>query len=148
MGMAAQIDRYVTARPDSNVKDIQADRSEPIPFDSGAASTASGDATIINKARTVSALRELLRLEFAPGLDAQGLRKQARESAHGAIHLFDQMPFAAAHFWNWIRMAVAEWRNRARLRQDFAMLSDRELWDVSLTRADVMNESHRPFWKL
>jgi len=26
-------------------------------------------------------------------------------------------------------------------------LNERELWDIRLTRADVMNETRKPFWK-
>ena len=151
MGMAAQVDRHVTARPDSNAKGIQDGRSEPILFDSGAESALSGDATILNQTTatgpTVSTMRELLRLEFAPGPDVRVVPKQACGLAPAAIPLFDQSPFAGKQFWECVRMVVAGWRNRDRLRRQVASLSDRELWDVSLTRADVMNETHRPFWK-
>jgi len=39
------------------------------------------------------------------------------------------------------------WRQRAHDRRFLAQLSDRDLWDVGLTRGDVWREQSRPFWR-
>lgn len=46
-----------------------------------------------------------------------------------------------------IRARLAEWRRRARSRRDLMALSERELWDLRLTRSDALNEAGKPFWK-
>ena len=38
-------------------------------------------------------------------------------------------------------------RQRTRERREAARFSDRELWDVGLTRADIHREFARPFWR-
>jgi uncharacterized protein YjiS (DUF1127 family) len=38
------------------------------------------------------------------------------------------------------------WRQRARDRRLAAQFSDRDLWDVGLTRGDVYRELAGPFW--
>jgi uncharacterized protein YjiS (DUF1127 family) len=43
--------------------------------------------------------------------------------------------------------AVREWWRRSRSRETLAQLSDRELRDVGLTRADVVRECGKPFWR-
>jgi uncharacterized protein YjiS (DUF1127 family) len=51
----------------------------------------------------------------------------------------------------WLRRAVDVlliWRERARQRRQLRTLSDRMLRDIGLTRADVMAESSKPFWRL
>jgi uncharacterized protein YjiS (DUF1127 family) len=40
------------------------------------------------------------------------------------------------------------WHQRARQRRQLACLSDRMLRDIGLTRADVLAESSKPFWRL
>jgi uncharacterized protein YjiS (DUF1127 family) len=40
------------------------------------------------------------------------------------------------------------WHERARQRRQLRALSDRMLRDIGLTRADVMAESSKPFWRL
>jgi uncharacterized protein YjiS (DUF1127 family) len=42
---------------------------------------------------------------------------------------------------------VVEWRRRASSRRDLARLSDRDLWDLRLTRADAQREANKPFWQ-
>lgn len=42
---------------------------------------------------------------------------------------------------------VHEWRRRARSRRDLLQLSDRDLWDLCLTRADAEREASKPFWQ-
>jgi uncharacterized protein YjiS (DUF1127 family) len=44
-------------------------------------------------------------------------------------------------------MLVLTWRERARARRQLALLSERELNDVGLCRADVADEIGRPFWR-
>ena len=40
------------------------------------------------------------------------------------------------------------WHQRARQRRELQCLSDRMLRDIGLTRADVLAESSKPFWRL
>jgi uncharacterized protein YjiS (DUF1127 family) len=40
------------------------------------------------------------------------------------------------------------WHERARQRRELQRLNDRMLRDIGLTRADVMAESSKPFWRL
>lgn len=42
---------------------------------------------------------------------------------------------------------ILEWRERARQRDLLAGLDDRMLRDIGLTRADVMCEASKPFWR-
>jgi uncharacterized protein YjiS (DUF1127 family) len=44
----------------------------------------------------------------------------------------------------WLR--VKRWQQLARQRQQLVMLDDAALKDIGLNRADVMQESERPFW--
>jgi uncharacterized protein YjiS (DUF1127 family) len=43
--------------------------------------------------------------------------------------------------------AIRAWRARMRLRRELLMLNDVELRELSLTKADVDREAHRPFWE-
>jgi uncharacterized protein YjiS (DUF1127 family) len=43
--------------------------------------------------------------------------------------------------------AVREWRRRHRSRRDLMSLSDRDLWDMRLTRAEAKQEASKPFWR-
>ncbi len=40
------------------------------------------------------------------------------------------------------------WRERARQRRQLRSLNDRMLRDIGITRADVLAESSKPFWRL
>jgi len=42
---------------------------------------------------------------------------------------------------------IHEWRRRARSRHDLMKLSDRDLWDLRLTRVDAQQEASKPFWE-
>jgi uncharacterized protein YjiS (DUF1127 family) len=42
---------------------------------------------------------------------------------------------------------VREWHRRSRDRAQLAMLDDRMLRDIGVTRADVWNECNKPFWR-
>jgi uncharacterized protein YjiS (DUF1127 family) len=42
---------------------------------------------------------------------------------------------------------VREWRRRSRDRAQLAMLDDRMLRDIGITRADVWRECNKPFWR-
>ena len=42
---------------------------------------------------------------------------------------------------------IKEWRRRARSRSDLGRLSDRDLWDLRLTRADAEREASKSFWQ-
>lgn len=45
------------------------------------------------------------------------------------------------------RTAIVEWRRRARSRRELAMLCDRCLRDMRLTRYDADREVRKPFWR-
>jgi len=57
-----------------------------------------------------------------------------RESAHGA------------RAWSLLRHIVT-WLERSRERQALLALDDWVLKDIGLSRADVMRESDKPFWR-
>jgi uncharacterized protein YjiS (DUF1127 family) len=42
---------------------------------------------------------------------------------------------------------LREWGRRVRSRRDLMTLSDRDLWDIRLTRAEAENEAGKPFWR-
>jgi uncharacterized protein YjiS (DUF1127 family) len=46
-----------------------------------------------------------------------------------------------------MRMLVATWRERSRVRRQLAAMSDRELHDIGVCRAEVADEISRPFWR-
>ena len=51
---------------------------------------------------------------------------------------------------DWLSQAVATvraWAERSRERAQLAELDDRALADIGLTRADVLRESSKPFWR-
>ena len=43
--------------------------------------------------------------------------------------------------------AMAEWRRRARMRNELTALSDGDLRDIGWTRAEVNVEGCKPFWQ-
>jgi uncharacterized protein YjiS (DUF1127 family) len=43
---------------------------------------------------------------------------------------------------------VLTWHERARQRRQLRTLNDHMLRDIGLTRADVLAESSKPFWRL
>ena len=49
--------------------------------------------------------------------------------------------------WKDFRALYAEWRQRARSRGELAMLDDRELRDIGLTRMEANKEFEKPFWE-
>ena len=42
---------------------------------------------------------------------------------------------------------LREWRRRSRDRAQLALLDDRMLRDIGITRADVVTEINKPFWR-
>lgn len=51
----------------------------------------------------------------------------------------------------WLRRAadlLLTWHERARQRRQLRTLSDHILRDIGLTRADVLAETSKPFWRL
>lgn len=44
--------------------------------------------------------------------------------------------------------SVLDWQSRDAERQHLASLDDRLLTDIGLTRADVLAEIRKPFWRL
>ncbi len=55
-------------------------------------------------------------------------------------------PSARRLFEEW-RAGIAEWRRRARSRHELAVLCDRCLRDIGVTRYDVDREVRKPFWR-
>ena len=43
---------------------------------------------------------------------------------------------------------VGTWRRRMRGRRELALMSDRSLRDIGLTRYDAFQEIRKPFWRL
>lgn len=46
-----------------------------------------------------------------------------------------------------VQYLAAEWRRRARSRMMLAQMSDRDLRDIGITRAEAAHESVKPFWR-
>jgi uncharacterized protein YjiS (DUF1127 family) len=46
-----------------------------------------------------------------------------------------------------LRTLYRLWRQRTRERRLAAEFTDRDLWDVGLTRGDIYREFARPFWR-
>jgi uncharacterized protein YjiS (DUF1127 family) len=42
---------------------------------------------------------------------------------------------------------LCEWRRRSRDRAQLAMLDERMLRDIGLSRSDVLAETDKPFWR-
>ncbi|MCP8467297.1 DUF1127 domain-containing protein [Pseudomonas sp. ZM23] len=57
---------------------------------------------------------------------------------------FHKVP--AAPLWRRVLQRVLRWRELARQRRLLATMSDEALKDIGLSRADVQEESERPFW--
>ena len=57
----------------------------------------------------------------------------ARDALHDAV--------------DWAYGGVRRWRRRAHDRAELARLSDRELLDIGLTRADAEFLANKPFWQ-
>jgi uncharacterized protein YjiS (DUF1127 family) len=45
------------------------------------------------------------------------------------------------------RIVIEEWRRRARSRHELAVLCDRCLRDIGVTRYDANREVRKPFWR-
>jgi uncharacterized protein YjiS (DUF1127 family) len=45
------------------------------------------------------------------------------------------------------RTVIGEWRRRARSRHELAVLCDRCLRDIGVTRYDADHEIRKPFWR-
>lgn len=48
--------------------------------------------------------------------------------------------------WSQVKHHIAEWRTRARSRNELMNLSDRTLRDIGVSRSDAMFEASKPFW--
>jgi uncharacterized protein YjiS (DUF1127 family) len=46
-----------------------------------------------------------------------------------------------------VRATLALWRNRSRWRRQLALLNDRDLADIGITRAEQFMECDKPFWR-
>jgi len=45
------------------------------------------------------------------------------------------------------RHTLDDWRRRDRERMELRRMSDRELRDIGVTRADIWEEANKPFWR-
>jgi uncharacterized protein YjiS (DUF1127 family) len=43
--------------------------------------------------------------------------------------------------------AVLTWRERGRVRRQLAVMSERELHDIGICRAEIADETGKPFWR-
>ncbi len=50
-------------------------------------------------------------------------------------------------WWRSVMETVRLWQERAVARDHLARLDDRMLQDIGLSRADVMRETDKPFWR-
>jgi uncharacterized protein YjiS (DUF1127 family) len=64
-------------------------------------------------------------------------------------------PFLTPPIWAAVGAAIDDaaamlfaWHERARQRRELLSLSDRELHDIGLSRADAMGEGDKPFWSV
>jgi uncharacterized protein YjiS (DUF1127 family) len=48
--------------------------------------------------------------------------------------------------WNQVKGRLAEWRQRARSRNELQLLSDQTLRDIGVSRCDVHREITKRFW--
>ncbi|WP_238474349.1 DUF1127 domain-containing protein [Pseudomonas cavernae] len=55
-------------------------------------------------------------------------------------------PTERRNWWRALRWQVRRWYELAHQRRQLAMLSDAALKDLGLSRADILEESERPFW--
>jgi uncharacterized protein YjiS (DUF1127 family) len=46
-----------------------------------------------------------------------------------------------------VAAAILEWRRRRRSRLELMARSDRELWDLGITRDSAAMEAAKPFWR-
>jgi uncharacterized protein YjiS (DUF1127 family) len=46
-----------------------------------------------------------------------------------------------------VQYLAVEWHHRARSRALLAQMSDRDLRDIGITRAEAAHESAKPFWR-
>jgi uncharacterized protein YjiS (DUF1127 family) len=49
--------------------------------------------------------------------------------------------------WGRLKLNLVEWWHRAVSRSELTSLSERELWDIGLTRSGAEFESDKPFWR-
>ena len=77
--------------------------------------------------------------------ELRSFRARARQDRVSAL--------LARRGWSWsggVRRAaecLLSWQERARQRHQLQCLSDHVLRDIGLTRADILAESTRPFWR-
>jgi uncharacterized protein YjiS (DUF1127 family) len=48
--------------------------------------------------------------------------------------------------WSQLKIHFAEWRRRARSRQELMGLGDESLQDIGVSRSDAQLEASKPFW--
>nr|WP_256675630.1 DUF1127 domain-containing protein [Pseudomonas sp. R5(2019)] len=63
--------------------------------------------------------------------------------------LIQRHPLAGISLGHWfsrLTTLVARWHQLARERAELAQLSDSALKDMGLSRADILEETERPFW--
>lgn len=67
----------------------------------------------------------------------------AQSICHAAPKVHTQPRWLFAH----LRSLIQEWRRRAGSRYELAVLCDRCLRDIGVTRYDAYHEVRKPFWR-
>ena len=67
--------------------------------------------------------------------------------APARLTVLGEITAAGRRCWAYSRTLFAEWRRRARTRNELVMLNDRQLSDIRLSRSDALNEASKPFWR-
>jgi uncharacterized protein YjiS (DUF1127 family) len=65
---------------------------------------------------------------------------------YSAAQASRQMDLYRLSRWSKVMRSVAEWRTRARSRNELTNLSDRTLLDIGVSRYDADLEASKPFW--
>jgi len=80
-------------------------------------------------------------------LTAAGVRPAlAQGPQYSAARASRQMDLCRLSHWSKALRCVAEWRTRARSRNELMNLSDRTLLDIGVSRYEADLEASKPFW--
>jgi uncharacterized protein YjiS (DUF1127 family) len=83
-------------------------------------------------------------LHCKPGLDYNYRNSPGMEPAMTITFTSSRMNHRS--HWNEMKQQFAEWRRRARSRNELHSLSDQTLRDIGVSRCDVHREVSKPFW--
>jgi uncharacterized protein YjiS (DUF1127 family) len=77
---------------------------------------------------------------------AAGVRPALAPGQYSAARASRQMDLYRLSRWSKVMRCIAEWRARARSRNELMTLSDRTLLDIGVSRYDADLEASKPFW--